>query len=160
YYNLAIATAVVWDQPKNVYDYRGHQIRTRSILPPGVMEIGPMENFQYYTEGEQVIRKRAESLPWEFLVYVVNNRTPMEERKWSQKEYPVAKQKEIGHCYKEIAYDEQMLRTKGRECQLEGHDYTLMGIRQYGGVCAMQADYAARVAKSLAIPAEFIGGEG
>jgi glycosyltransferase involved in cell wall biosynthesis len=32
-------------------------------------------------------------------------------------------------------------------------------IREHGGVCAMQADFAARVAKSLGVPAEYVGGE-
>src|SRR5262249_28812282 len=32
--------------------------------------------------------------------------------------------------------------------------------RKNGGVCAMQADFAARVAKSLAIPAAWVWGEG
>jgi hypothetical protein len=159
YYNLAIATAVVWDQPRNVYDYTYHQERTRSLLPAAMKAIGPMDNFQYYVEADQAIRKRAELLPWEFLVHVVNNRTPIDERKWSQKEY-ASKQKMIGKCYKDIKYDEEMLRTKGKECKLEGHDYTLQGIREYGGVCAMQADFAARVAKNLGIPAEYVGGAG
>src|SRR5262249_25411094 len=31
-------------------------------------------------------------------------------------------------------------------------------IRKFGGVCAMQADFAARVAKSMAVPAAYVGG--
>lgn len=161
YYNLAIAAAVVWDQPKNVYDYRGHQIRTKSILPKGVMDIGPMDNFQYYLEADPIIRKRVEHLPWEFLVYVVNNRTPMDERKWSQKEYLGRRfAKGMGECYDDITYDKVMLETKSQECRLQGQDYTLANIRTYGGVCAMQADFACRVLKNLGIPAEFVGGAG
>src|SRR5262249_8076570 len=37
--------------------------------------------------------------------------------------------------------------------------YTLESIRQNGGVCAMQADFAARVAKSLLVPAESVDGQ-
>jgi len=36
----------------------------------------------------------------------------------------------------------------------------LAAIKKYGGVCAMQADFAARVGKSLAVPAAYVGGEG
>jgi hypothetical protein len=43
---LAIAVAVVWDNPRGVYDHRGHQIRTRSILPDGVMKVDAMDNFR------------------------------------------------------------------------------------------------------------------
>ncbi|HYW78557.1 MAG TPA: hypothetical protein VE890_03235, partial [Thermoguttaceae bacterium] len=38
-------------------------------------------------------------------------------------------------------------------------DYTLPNIRQFGGVCAMQADFASRVGKSMAVPAAYVGGE-
>jgi hypothetical protein len=124
-------------------------------------EIGPMENFKYYIEADPIVRKRVENLPWEFLVYVVNNRTPMDERKWSQKEYLAKKYKEgIGQCYDDIEYDKVMLETKSKECKLEGHDYTLQNIKTYGGVCAMQADFACRVLKNIGIPAEFVGGAG
>ena len=37
YPNLAIAITVVWDQPENVYDYRNHQVRTKSNLPDGYL---------------------------------------------------------------------------------------------------------------------------
>ena len=40
YPDVAIAIAVTWDDPKAVYDYRGHQVRTRSHLPDGVMAMG------------------------------------------------------------------------------------------------------------------------
>jgi hypothetical protein len=159
YYNLAIATAVVWDGPKNVYDYRGHQVRTHSTLPSEVMQIGPMDNFQYFLDNESTMQKRAELLPWEFLVYMVNNRTPINERKWSQKEY-LNKRAMIGQCYKDVPYDTEMLRSKSKNCKLEGQEYNLANIRSCGGVCAMQADFAARVAKSIGVPGEFVWGEG
>jgi protein-S-isoprenylcysteine O-methyltransferase Ste14 len=52
-----------------------------------------------------------------------------------------------------------MLRTQSEVCRLNGKPYTLQSIKDYGGVCAMQADFAARVAKSLGVPAEYVGGE-
>jgi hypothetical protein len=42
---------------------------------------------------------------------------------------------------------------------LKGRDYTLENIRSFGGVCAMQADFAARVAKSVGIPAVYCRGD-
>src|SRR5262245_12821402 len=65
----------------------------------------------------------------------------------------------IGKIYHEIDYDEEMRLTKSEVCKLNGKDYTLADIKKYGGVCAMQADFAARVGKSLAVPAAFVGGE-
>jgi hypothetical protein len=52
-----------------------------------------------------------------------------------------------------------MLRTQSKVCKLNDKPYTLASIREHGGVCAMQADFAARVAKSLGVPAEYVGGE-
>jgi hypothetical protein len=165
YPNLAIATAVVWDDAgRSVYDYRGHQIRTHSILPATVMKFTALDNFEYYAGHAKDIQgkengSRLQLLPWEFLVYVVDHRTPADERDWALKNY-IAKRPMIGKIYGEIQYDKEMLATDSKVCKLDGHDYTLPSIHKYGGVCAMQADFAARVAKSLAVPAAYVGGEG
>jgi hypothetical protein len=165
YPNVAIATAVVWDDPgRGVYDYRGHQVRTHSTLPETVMKFGAVDNFEYLvTHAKEIQGKengnRLQLLPWEFLVYVVNHRTPADERDWALKNY-LAKRPMIGKIYGEIEYDNEMLRTESKVCKLAGHEYTLQSIHRYGGVCAMQADFAARVAKSLAVPAAYVGGEG
>src|SRR5262245_2181789 len=73
---LATAVSVVWDNPRAAYDYRGHQIRTKSILPDGVMKIGAMENFRYVLDRQAKLKGPQQQLPWEFLVHVVNHRTP------------------------------------------------------------------------------------
>src|SRR5438876_7201636 len=36
--DLGIAVAVVWDDPRGVYDYRPHQVRTKSKLPDGLID--------------------------------------------------------------------------------------------------------------------------
>jgi len=163
YPNLAIAVSVVWDQPRHVYDYRGHQVRTKSNLPDGYLDFGPLQEFRYHVGHAKEVQgkesfNRLEVLPYEFLAYVVDHRTRVGERDWGVKNY-LAKRPMLGKIYKEIDYDEEMLRTKSDVCKLNAHDYTLQDIKKYGGVCAMQADFAARVGKSLAVPAAFVGGE-
>jgi hypothetical protein len=164
YPNLAVAVSVVWDQPENVYDYRHHQVRTKSRLPAGYLGHGPKEEFKYHVgharalQGKEAV-SRLEVLPWEFLVYVVDHRTPVEEREWAVKNY-LAKRPMIGTIYGEVEYDQIMLRTQSETCKLNGRDYTLPEIRKVGGVCAMQADFAARVGKSLDVPAAYVRGEG
>ena len=164
YPNLAIAVTVVWDQPENVYDYRHHQTRTKSNLPKDYLSHNAKDEFQYHVshakavQGKEAI-SRLEVLPWEFLVYVVDHRTPVVERDWAVKDY-LAKRPMIGKIYHEIEYDNLMLKTQSEECKLNGHDYTLPDIRKYGGVCAMQADFAARVGKSIQVPAAYVRGEG
>lgn len=163
--NLAIAICVVWDNPKAIYDYRQHQRRTRSNLPIDPMTIGWKENYEYLISREGELKGVVQNLPWEFLVHMVNNRTPGTERDWAIKNY-MKKRVGIGGIYKEIVYDKEMLRTERRdgggkgECRLTGNDYTLEGVKKYGGVCAQQADFSARVAKSIAVPAEYVWGEG
>ncbi|HEX3150127.1 MAG TPA: hypothetical protein VHR66_18765 [Gemmataceae bacterium] len=163
YPNLAIAVSVVWDDPKNVYDYRPHAVRTKSTMPETYLGHGAKEEFAYHVSHAKSIQgkegvARIEVLPWEFLVYVVDHRTPVDERDWAVKGY-LPKRPMIGKIYHEVEYDEVMLQTQSKVCKLNGHDYSLQEIRKVGGVCAMQADFAARVGKSLAVPAAFVGGQ-
>lgn len=156
YGNLAIATSVVWDNEKNVYEYSNHQRRTHSNMPAGL--VGAMENFQYMLDAERVMEGRGQYIPWEFLVHVVNDRTPIVERQWALQNY-LPNRSMFGACYSQVPYDTEMLKTSSRVCKLDGKDYSLPNIRQFGGVCAMQADFAARVGKSLGVPAEYVTGE-
>jgi len=157
YAELAIATAVTWDEPrKGVYDYRQHQVRVHSSLPGE--GLGGLDNFKYIVDNERIMEGRGQHLPWEFLVHVVNHKTPLAERKWAVKQY-LANRRMIGRCYHQVPYDHGMLRDEA-SAKLAGHEYTLPNIRSYGGVCAMQADFAARVGKSLGVPAEYVWGEG
>jgi hypothetical protein len=163
YPNLAIAVSVVWDSEKGVYDYRGHQRRTKSHLPDGYAKYGPKDEFKYHVAHAKAVQgkepfNRLEVLPWEFQVYFVDHRTPVSERDWAVRNY-LAKRPMIGKVYQEIEYDHLMLKTGSKECKLNDHDYTLADIKKYGGVCAMQADFAARVGKSLAVPAAYVGGQ-
>ncbi len=156
--NLAVATAVVWDNPKGPYDYRGHQVRTRSLLPERMAKVGAVENFKYVIDHATKLKGPHLQLPWEFLVHVVNHRTPEEERDWAVSKY-LSHRPGIGTIYKDVEYDMVMLRTQSEVCKLNGKPYTLASIREFGGVCAMQADFTSRVAKSLLVPAEYVGGE-
>jgi hypothetical protein len=163
YPNLAIAISVVWDNPAGLYDYRGHQVRTKSNLPSDYLKFGHLDEFKYHLGHAKALQgkegvNRIEVLPWEFLAYVVDHRTPVDEREWAVKNY-LAKRPMIGKIYQEIEYDKVMLETQSKICKLNDHDYTLQDIKKYGGVCAMQADFAARVGKSLAVPAAYVGGQ-
>ena len=161
--NLAIAHAVVWDDPRGLYDYRGHQSRTRSKLPESYLSLTATDSFQDLIERQKEIQgkepiNRLQVFPWEFLIHIVNHRTPIDERKWTVKNY-LAKRPMIGKVYQEIVYDEEMLRTQSQICKLNDKPYTLESILKNGGVCAMQGDFAARVGKSIGVPAVYVQGE-
>jgi hypothetical protein len=123
------------------------------------MKVGAMDNFKYVLDRQAKLKGPQLQLPWEFLIHTINHRTPMEERDWAVSKY-LPRRSGIGTVYKEIEYDKVMLQTQSKVCKLNDKPYTLPSIRENGGVCAMQADFAARVAKSLLVPAEYVGGEG
>jgi hypothetical protein len=166
---LAIATAVVWDRPDRgsgssggVYDYRHHQVRTRSTLPDGLA--GARDNFNYAIDNDKILGGLPRQLPWEFLAYVVDHKTPLEERKWAQKYY-LSRRGKVSSWHQDIRYDKGMLEyersrgARGKPPALSGHAYTLQNIKKFGGVCAQQADFAARVGKSLGQPSMYVSGE-
>jgi hypothetical protein len=158
--DLGIAVAVVWDDPRGVYDYRHHQVRTKSKMPDGLVE--GLANFQYLVENEKATEGRCRYMPWEFLVFVVDHRTPLDERKWAQLYYQSHKTAKSWH--QDVPYDHDMLKAEQEKSaslkpKLADRDYTLANLKKYGGVCAQQADFAARVAKSVGIPAVFCGGQ-
>lgn len=157
YADLAIALCVTWDKPKDgVYDYAHHQIRTKSLLPDGLAEA--IDNFAYIVKAESFMQGRGQYLPWEFMTLLVDHRTPTVEREWAIANY-VSRRSGFGECYKEVPYDHQMLDTKSEVCKLAGKPYSLPMIKQFGGVCAMQADFAARVGKSIGVPAAYVRGK-
>lgn len=157
YANLGIATALVWDKNgKGVYDYANHARRTGSTMPDGLLDA--MANFKYFVDTKDVMQGRAQFLPWEFLVHVVNHKTPEPERQWALANY-LGKRVMFGECYRDVPYDYEMLDTNSAVCRLNGKAYTLPNLQQFGGVCAMQADFASRVGKSLGVPAEYVNGE-
>jgi hypothetical protein len=158
--SLAIAISVVWDVPgRGVYDFRQHQVRAKSKLPSG--QLDALENFKYLVDAEKKLVHQTHLYPWEFLTFVVDHRTPSSEREWSFGYYQKAKGT-VRSWHQDVPYDMNMLKgeiTKGSaEPNLMGKDYTLANIRQFGGVCAHQADFAARTAKSLGVPAVYCWG--
>jgi len=144
--NLAIAVAVVWDKDQAIHE---SPCRQHGSLPPeGPM--GALENFRYFVEAEKFMAGRARFLPWEFLAYMVDHRTTLPERRWALANY-VPKRVKYGKCYHDVPYDKGML--DGEAPELTGKPHTLQNAELYGGVCSCQADYAARVGKSIGVPA-------
>ncbi len=155
YTNLAIAIAVTWDDEQGIYEYVPHQQQAKSTLPEAM--VGPIESFRYFLDAENAMQGRAQFLPWEFLAYVVDHRTPLAERSWALVNY-LPKRVMIGRCYAEVPYDKEMVLMGNRISGLQGKPYTLPNLRQFGGASEMQADFAARVAKCLGVPAAYVEG--
>ena len=115
-------------------------------------------NFEYFLLTEAFMQGRGQWLPWEFLVHVVNHKTPLDERQWALQRY-VNRRVMIGKCYHDVPYDDVMLESNSQTARLNGHVYNLPNLVQYGGVCAHQADFASRVGQSVGAPSAYVGGE-
>jgi hypothetical protein len=158
--NLAIATAVTWDQEQGVYDYKPHQVRVQGKLPDGMMDA--LENYKYVVDNEKKMPQPVYFYPWEFLVFVVNHRTPLVERRWAHQFYLKTKSK-TRSWHQDVPYDMEIIKREmskdaSAQPKLAGRQYTLENIHTYGGVCAHQADFACRTAKSIGIPAVWCAG--
>ena len=158
---FAIATAVTWDQERGVYDYKNHQVRVQSVLPGNMMD--GLGNYKYFVDNEAKMPQPVSLYPWEFLVFIVNHRTPVIERYWAFSFFQTAKVKSKS-WHKEVPYDFEIIKRElqkdpsAQPPKMAGKDYTLANLRTFGGVCAHQADFAARVAKSLGVPAVYCSG--
>lgn len=160
YANLAIATAVTWDQPRDgIVNYTHHATRAKATMPEEKDMVDAIGNFQYFVEAEPFMEGRCQLVPWEFLTLLVNHRTPIDERQWALTTYS-SRRSMFGKCYSDVPYDTDMLNTSSEITRLDGRMYTLPNLLQYGGVCAHQADFASRVGKSIGVPAVSVGGTG
>ena len=132
-------------------------------MPESYSKVDAIDSFKFLIDNQKELLgsekvNRLEKLPWEFLVYVVDHQTPFDERKWAMKKY-IPRRPMIGKIYSDVQYDYEMLRTQSKTCKLGDKPYTLANILTYGGVCAVQADFSARLGKSIAVPAAYVGGE-
>ena len=160
---LAIATAVTWDQDQGIYDYQGHQTRVQATMPGKEKMLDALANYKYIVDNEKRFPQQVSLYPWEFLVFVVNHRTPMSEREWAFEYFQVAKRKSKS-WHKDVPYDFEIIKREidkdpsAGKPRMAGKIYTLPNLKLNGGVCAHQADFACRVAKSLGMPAVYCAG--
>lgn len=159
---LAIATAVTWDQNGGIYEYDNHQKRVFSEMPKET--VGALANYKFVVDREKKMPLPVSLYPWEFLTFVVNHRTPTPERDWAFGYYQEAKGR-TRSWHKDVPYDMEIIKREinrdpaALKPKIAGKDYTLANIKTYGGVCAHQADFACRTAKSLGVPAVYCSGE-
>jgi hypothetical protein len=158
---LGIAVAITWDDPGAVYEYRGQLHYSKSKKPAAIID--GLGNFEYLLTHDKATANRCRHLPWEFLVFVIDHPTSLAERGWAQGYFKGSAGLKSWH--QDVPYDHDMLKammSKGGTApdpHLKDREYTLSNIRKYGGVCSIQADFAARVAKSVGIPAVYCTGE-
>ena len=160
YPDLAIAAAVVWDRPDvGPYDYARLAKLAKAEMPGDFALLDAVGNVKYLADRDAATGGVAGKLPWELLTLAVDHRTPEAERDFALQTYGNVRER-FGLCYDQVPYDDEMARTDYRRGALNGLPYTLPTILEHGGVSGHRADYAARVGKSLGVPAMYVWGEG
>jgi hypothetical protein len=153
YHNLAIATAVVWDDgSKQSNKFLNMCLKQSRAKYNHRKDADALYNFGYFVENEKYMQGRVLCAPWEVLTYVVYQCTQAGDRKWVLETYG-EEQSKLGKAYHQTPYDTGMVESKFRRGKLRGKPYTLPNILSIGGVCTQRSDLCARIAMNLAIPA-------
>ena len=145
---LAIATALVWDQPRLVVT--GQRLAIWGVnYHQFPVPLGPDAVFAWLAGGAKHLACDITALPWQALVHVVDNDLDAADREWGQQRYRLSPAK-CEQLFFELTYDHQkLLERKG---QLGARDYSLANLLKYGGVCGDQAWYGSRLAKAQGVP--------
>lgn len=161
YKHLAIAIAVVHDQP-------GNASRSRHFCLWGVQDqqFGkPLEweaVWNYFTDVKRQDKFvfKPQDLAWPLMVHLVDLDVGQDEIAWLDKEFSRFKLTNdmVGDFYAMVPYDYDKLSHKGTG--LGDKPYVLENLKKYGGVCVDQAHFASRMAKLFGVPSMKCAGQG
>jgi hypothetical protein len=159
--HLAIALAVVHDQPKNT-----NHSRRFSLWAVNDHQFGATltvdELWDYFAnpanQGRFLFKPR--DLVWPVMVHLVDLDVSKAEVDWAMTTYGANRRVDLEALYHDVPYDNAKLKTRGQRTTLGDRDYTLMNLRIFGDVCVGQGHYASRVAKIFGVPALKCVGEG
>ena len=158
FFQLAVAMAVVWDQPDAVDSSR---LVNLWAITPGQFKprMGRREVWDWFSSPKRqgLLRFKPTELTWPILVHLVDLAITPEDAEWAVATY-VKTAKDIAGLYPEVPYDYDKLNT--RKPKLGDRPYSLANLKQFGGVCVDQSHFAGEVAKALGIPAMKCAGEG
>lgn len=164
FYHLAVAFAVVWDNPDTV-----KYSRSREIWGVAPSQFEPIPSyttvFKYFTDPKNLssFTFMPDKLVWPLMVYMVDMTLTPEEIEWSLKTYS-GRRKNIGLTFDDVPYDYDKLNNaksqKKKPTKLGDNKYTMMNLRKYGGVCIDQAYFATRLGKLFGVPSMVMDGLG
>ncbi|MEZ0276226.1 MAG: transglutaminase domain-containing protein [Roseimicrobium sp.] len=146
YMNLALACALVFEEPKKV-EWNGSQTITLTAD----------QRYAYYTKhaakGELALNP--DKLTARDLVWTVAAPVPESELEWALKKVNL-RQKTWGSVYEAIVYDmERAVKDTSKY-----DEYTFAEIEKKGGICGDRSYYTAYTARAAGIPAAIVTGDG
>ena len=155
YFDLALALAVVWDQPRS----RIHaQIGTYNA-PIYYNKIVDRYNFYKTLYDKNKAKLRYRFLDFQDLIYVVDTPIPLSELEWTKKNVK-GTISNWGKQYSTIKYDHKRLKEEVYTWPESQGIYTLKNIAKHGGICVDQAYYCIMTARAFGIPALYFSGDG
>ncbi len=152
FFNLIMAIAVVWDQPRP---------RIHHQIGPYMLQYQPelhkrykfFKNLYMSNIGKSLYRE----LDIQSLCFVVDTPVPISELEWARDNVKGSRSN-WNKKYSQIVYDHKRL---DRGIYIWPHGkYSLANIEKLGGICVDQAYYAAITARAHGIPALYFSGPG
>jgi tetratricopeptide (TPR) repeat protein len=147
--NLAVAIAVVYDEPVPRFAWGGAEHRVRVKMP------GAAEAFEYFYANEGKMQLGLKGMPTDLLVYVVDLTESKDDWQWALGKYN--KSRKLGELYDVVKYDTDFFIKGGTKKWVEP-GWSLQNILRCGGVCEDRAYFVAGVAKANGVPAAFTTG--
>lgn len=156
YRNLAVALAIVRDQPAPTW-WPHTQVPHANV--PLASNLTPTDEFQFWVSSneQQKLYTDLRKLDPEELKFVVDAPIAESELIWAQKftHFPRA---DYGRAFSSIRYRDDRLSSGALDWN-EG-PYTLAAIQQKGGICVDQAYFAMLSGKAHGLPTLFFSGQG
>ena len=153
--NLAVALAVVWDQP--LPESWPHANVTMADIPVGDLE--PEKRFAFYVASQKAGKLLLDprSLTVRELTFIVD--TPIELRELAYvQQVKIKNISKLEQLYAAVPYDNG--RITGRRYSWPHGRYRLIDIGKKGGICMDQSYFVAHAGKSLGVPTVNFMGQG
>ena len=154
YNKLAIALAIVWDQPPSAKPHG--QVPDGAVVPNTDTDL---ERYDFWVKSNEHgdidcdFTKTDPSL----IKFIINANAPIAEMKWAQQHTHYTRAR-LGNAYGSIHYVYE--RVEKGQYSWPHEIYSLREIKKRGGICCDQAYYSSTVGKACGIPTLYFGGSG
>ena len=156
YMNLAIAIALVWDEP--FPDSWPHPNVNRNDIPIGNFDILSLFNFFVSSHESGRLKIGLDRLSIRELCFVIDTPVQLNELKYAQ-QIKLKSIRDLERLYKIIPYDQQRINNETYEWPHGPYRLIDIGLNK-GGICMDQSYFASHAAKSQGIPSILFMGQG